>query len=44
MLINAGVKRIVIKEGYPDELAQQMLADAGLKIEMIGEKSAEADA
>ena len=44
MLINAGVKRIVIKEGYPDGLAQQMLADAGLKIEMIGEKSAEADA
>lgn len=36
MLINAGVKRIVIKEGYPDEYAQQMLKEAGLEIEMIG--------
>ena len=44
MLINAGVKRIVIKEGYPDELAQKMLAEAGLKVELIGEKSEEADA
>lgn len=33
MLINAGVKRIVIKDGYPDEYAQQMLAEAGLTIE-----------
>ena len=43
MLINAGVKRIVIKEGYPDELAQKMLAEAGLKVELIGEKSEAAD-
>ena len=44
MLINAGVKRIVIKEGYPDELAQKMLAEAGLRVELIGEKSEETDA
>ncbi len=43
MLINAGVKRIVIKEGYPDELAQKMLAEAGLRVELIGEKSEAAD-
>ena len=43
MLINAGVKRIVIKEGYPDELAQKMLAEAGLKVELIGEKSEDSD-
>ncbi|HOA42663.1 MAG TPA: cytidine/deoxycytidylate deaminase family protein, partial [Bacillota bacterium] len=30
MLINAGIKRIVIKEGYPDELAREMLEEAGL--------------
>ncbi len=36
MIINAGIKRIVIKEGYPDELAEKMLAEAGLKVEMIG--------
>lgn len=37
MLINAGVKRIVIMEGYPDSAAAEMLEEAGLKIEMIGE-------
>ena len=37
MLINAGVKRIVIKEGYPDAYAQQMLEEAGLKVELIDE-------
>jgi dCMP deaminase len=36
MLINAGIKRIVIKEGYPDELAIEMLNEAGLKIEILG--------
>lgn len=37
MIINAGIKRVVIKESYPDELAQQMAAEAGLKIEVLGE-------
>lgn len=37
MIINAGIQRIVIKEGYPDELAVEMLAEAGLKIETLGE-------
>lgn len=41
MLINAGIKRIVIREGYPDELAEEMLAEAGLKAEILGEKSPE---
>ena len=35
MLINAGVKRIVVKEGYPDDAARDMLAEAGLEVEMI---------
>lgn len=35
MIINAGIRRIVIKEGYSDELAVEMLTEAGLKIEMI---------
>jgi len=33
MLINAGVKRIVYKEPYPDELGAIMLADAGVSLE-----------
>lgn len=37
MIINAGIKRIVVKEGYPDKLAVDILAEAGLEIEMLGE-------
>ena len=37
MIINAGIKRIVVKEGYPDNLAVEMLAEAGLKIVMLDE-------
>lgn len=32
MLINAGVSRIVIAESYPDELALEMLGEAGIEI------------
>ncbi len=38
MIINAGIERIVVKEGYPDELSVQILKEAGLKIVMLGEK------
>ena len=37
MIVNAGIKRIVVKEGYPDELAVEILEEAGLKVEKIGE-------
>ena len=37
MIINAGISRIVVKEGYPDELAVEMLEEAGLRIIMLGE-------
>ena len=39
MLINAGIKRVVIKEAYPDELATQMAEEAGLKIEVLDGKN-----
>jgi dCMP deaminase len=32
MLISVGVKKIIILEGYPDELARRMLKEAGIKI------------
>lgn len=35
MIINAGIKRIVIREGYPDELAASILQEAGLAIEKL---------
>ena len=37
MIINAGIRRIVVKEGYPDKLSVEILAEAGLKIVMSGE-------
>lgn len=36
MIINAGIKRIVVKEGYPDEFAVEILEEAGLHIEKYG--------
>lgn len=38
MIINAGIKRIVMREGYPDNLAKQILSEAGLSIIMLGEE------
>jgi dCMP deaminase len=35
MIINAGIRRIVIREGYPDELASSLLDEAGLEIEKL---------
>ncbi len=31
MIINAGIKQIYYHQGYPDELAMQMLAEAGIE-------------
>ena len=35
MIINAGIKRIIVREGYPDELSVEILDEAGLKIVML---------
>ncbi|HHU63325.1 MAG TPA: cytidine deaminase [Clostridiales bacterium] len=35
MIINAGIKRIVIKGDYPDQLAMDMLAEAGVQVERL---------
>lgn len=37
MIINAGINRIVIREGYPDRLSADLLKEAGLEIEKIGD-------
>ena len=36
MIINAGIRRILVREGYPDQLASDILAEAGLKIVLLG--------
>jgi len=35
MIINAGLKKIIIGNSYPDELAAEMLNEAGLKVVVI---------
>ena len=35
MIINAGLTRIVVREGYPDDLAKEILDEAGLDIIML---------
>ena len=35
MIINAGISRIVVREGYPDELAVKLLEEAGLKTVLL---------
>ena len=37
MIINAGIERIIVKEGYPDQLSVDILTEAGLRIVMLGE-------
>ena len=33
MIVNAGIKRVVYDEGYPDDFAVQMLGEGGVKLE-----------
>ena len=34
MIINAGIDKIVVKEGYPDELSMELLEEAGKRVIM----------
>ncbi len=36
MLVNAGIRRVVYRDPYPDELAQSMLSEAGVLVERVG--------
>jgi dCMP deaminase len=35
MIINAGIRKIIVDEGYPDDFAVEILDEAGLKIVML---------
>lgn len=35
MILNAGLERIVIREGYPDELAKEILSEADLEVDRL---------
>jgi dCMP deaminase len=38
MLINGGITRIVAAEDYPDDMAKQMLAEAGVQVDICDGK------
>jgi dCMP deaminase len=38
MIINAGIVRIVIRDGYSDKLAADMLTEAGISVETLEKK------
>jgi dCMP deaminase len=35
MIVNAGIEKIVAREGYPDKLARLILDEAGIKAELF---------
>lgn len=35
MIINAGLSRIVVRDGYPDDMAREILDEAGIEIEYL---------
>jgi deoxycytidylate deaminase len=35
MLINAGIKKIVVRKMYPDKLGQELLSEAGIEVEVV---------
>lgn len=43
MIVNAGIKRIVYKEGYPDDFARKILTEAGLALEKYAESETESE-
>jgi deoxycytidylate deaminase len=32
MLINAGIKEVVVMDGYPDQMAEEFLGAAGVRV------------
>ncbi len=37
MIINAGIKKIYYKDGYPDELSKEMLSESNIELIKLGE-------
>jgi dCMP deaminase len=37
MIINSGIKRVVFKEGYPDEFSMDLFMEAGVAVEQYNE-------
>jgi len=41
MLINTGIRRIITVDDYPDDLAKELLSEAGIQVEMFDQKKHE---
>jgi dCMP deaminase len=39
MIINAGIRKIIVDEGYPDDYAVEILGEAGLKVVTLDSES-----
>lgn len=37
MIVNAGIKRVIYEQGYPDEFAREMLREGGVSLEKFSE-------
>ncbi len=35
MLINSGIEKVILKDAYPDELARQLFAEAGIEVSSV---------
>ena len=38
MIINAGIRKIYIKDSYPDKMAEEIIDEAGIEVIMLGEQ------
>lgn len=43
IIINAGISRVVYKEGYPDEFSLKLFDEAGVKVEKYSDLEAAAE-
>ena len=41
MIVNAGIKRVVYREGYPDDFAREIINESGLELVKFGEDAAQ---
>ena len=44
MIVNAGIRRVVYQEGYPDEFALRMLQEGGVELERFQPEAPEKQA
>jgi dCMP deaminase len=44
LLINAGIKEIIVKEGYPDEMSVEMLSAAKINVRLFDSKATDTKA